>query len=133
VGGEWVKEDFGQFPGNNFSAFGENESGQLFVAGLTSGTIYRVIENTAGVADDDGLANLRIIHIPNTGKIRIENDLDQLKLIRLALYDTRGMVHFNDHTRESLYEFDTGMLSSGMYFLRIVMEGKQKVQKLIIF
>ena len=131
-GGEWIREDFGHFPGNNFSAFGENVSGQLFVAGLTSGTIYRVIEDVTGMADDDALASLRIIHIPSSGKIRIENDLGQLKLIRLALFDTRGIVHFNDNTRESFYEFDTGMLSSGMYFLRIVMEGKQRVQKLMI-
>ncbi len=38
----WVMEDFGQFPGNNFSTFGEDAKGQLYVAGLTSGTIYLV-------------------------------------------------------------------------------------------
>lgn len=132
-GGEWVREDFGHFPGNNFSAFGENVSGQLFVAGLTSGMIYRVIESTAGIEHDDALSSLRIIHIPNTGKIRIENDFDQMKLLRLALFDARGIVLFSDNTRESFYEFDPGMLSSGIYFLRIVMEGQQKVQKLMIF
>jgi len=35
-------EDFGQFPGNNFSTFGEDVQGQLYVAGVTSGTIYLV-------------------------------------------------------------------------------------------
>lgn len=43
VGNNWVKEDFGQFTGNNFSTFGENASGQLYVAGLKSGTIYLVV------------------------------------------------------------------------------------------
>ncbi len=43
VANSWVKEDFGQFPDNNFSTFGEDAEGQLYVAGVTSGTIYRVI------------------------------------------------------------------------------------------
>lgn len=131
-GGQWVKEDFGQFPGNNFSAFGENVSGQLFVAGLTSGIIYRVFEDATGMADDDALASLRIVQVPSAGLIRIENDLSPIKLMHLALFDATGTIHFNDSTRKSIYEFNTGMLAAGMYFLRIVIEGKQKVQKLMI-
>ncbi len=43
VANSWVKEDFGQFPGNNFGTFGEDAEGQLYIAGVTSGKIYRVI------------------------------------------------------------------------------------------
>jgi len=43
VNNTWEKEDFGQFPGNNFSTFGEGDQGQLYVAGITSGKIYLVI------------------------------------------------------------------------------------------
>ncbi len=42
VNNNWVKEDFGQFPGNSFSTFGEGTEGQLYVAGVSSGTIYLV-------------------------------------------------------------------------------------------
>lgn len=42
VANTWVKEDFGHFPGNNFSTFGEDFTGQLYLAGVTSGTIYLV-------------------------------------------------------------------------------------------
>jgi len=42
-GNNWVKEDFGQFSGNNFSTFGEDANGQLYIAGLTSGKIYLVV------------------------------------------------------------------------------------------
>lgn len=43
-GNNWVKEDFGQFSGNNFSTFGEDSKGQLYIAGLTTGTIYLVVK-----------------------------------------------------------------------------------------
>jgi len=42
VGNSWVREDFGQYPDNNFCAFGEDAAGQLYVAGLKTGTIYLV-------------------------------------------------------------------------------------------
>jgi glucose/arabinose dehydrogenase len=47
VAGNWVKEDFGQFPGNNFSTFGEDVNGQIYIAGITSGSIFRVLEPPA--------------------------------------------------------------------------------------
>jgi glucose/arabinose dehydrogenase len=43
-GGNWIKEDFGTYSGNNFSTFGEDSKGRLYIAGLSTGTIYLVIE-----------------------------------------------------------------------------------------
>jgi len=42
-GGIWTAEDFGEFSGNNFSAFGEDYKGELYIAGLASGTIYKIV------------------------------------------------------------------------------------------
>jgi len=39
--GEWTTELFGIFPGNGFSTFGEDTEGNLYIAGLDSGVIYR--------------------------------------------------------------------------------------------
>jgi glucose/arabinose dehydrogenase len=41
-GGSWVEIEYGHFPGNSFSAFGEDVNGELYVAGHTSGRIYRL-------------------------------------------------------------------------------------------
>jgi glucose/arabinose dehydrogenase len=41
-GGSWVEEEYGQFPGNSISTFGEDVNGELYVAGHTSGMIYRL-------------------------------------------------------------------------------------------
>jgi glucose/arabinose dehydrogenase len=42
--GAWVSKMFGHFEGNHFSTFGEDSSGRLYVAGLTTGTIYRITD-----------------------------------------------------------------------------------------
>lgn len=46
----WKAEDFGTFKNNNFSTFGEDKSGNIYVAGLSSGKIYRL--NTKEVIKD---------------------------------------------------------------------------------
>ena len=42
-GDSWVKQDFGVYAGNGFSSFGEDSKGMLYIAGLSSGTIYKVL------------------------------------------------------------------------------------------
>jgi glucose/arabinose dehydrogenase len=46
--GLWVVEEFGQFPGNSFTTFGEDVNGMLYVAGYSNGTIYRIGDNSSG-------------------------------------------------------------------------------------
>jgi len=43
-GDSWVREDFGQYSGNNFATFGEDAQGQLYIAGTTGGTIFKVLD-----------------------------------------------------------------------------------------
>lgn len=131
VAGDWVEEDFGQFPGNNFSTFGEDASGQLYVAGLTSGTIYRVLENSTGIIGKNNLSGLKIIQNPYSGKIRIETGSIGREMI-IDMFDMKGITLFSDNTRESHYEFDAGFLPAGIYFLKIVIDGKSSVKKMAV-
>jgi glucose/arabinose dehydrogenase len=40
--GGWTGELFGHFPGNGFSSFGEDSKGNIYIAGLASGIIYKL-------------------------------------------------------------------------------------------
>jgi hypothetical protein len=130
-GGNWIREDFGQFPGNSFSTFGEDASGQLYVAGLSSETIYLVAGNATGIDEDEVLSDVRIIQEPFSGKVRIENQNNGDRLMLFNLYDLKGVNHFSDSTRNYYFEIDTGYLPSGVYFLKVTVDGKSKVQKLV--
>jgi len=132
VAGDWVMEDFGQFPGNNFSTFGEDADGQLYIAGLTSGTIYLVTDNSTGIINGDALAGIKIIQVPFSGKIRIETGRNDGPVMRLAVYDVKGSILYKVSTREANYEFDAGFLPAGAYFLKIVIDSKYLVHKLIM-
>ncbi len=49
AGGIWTVELYGQFSGNNFTTFGEDANGQLYVAGYSTGIIYIIGDNSSGV------------------------------------------------------------------------------------
>lgn len=129
-GNNWVKEDFGQFPGNNFSTFGEDAAGTLYIAGLSTQTIYRVIDNPNGIAANDLSSEIKIIGNPFTDRIRIVSAAHG-NPVHVVLYDLTGTTLFEATTNESSYEFNPGPISAGMYFLNVGVNGKQRVYKLV--
>ena len=59
VGSNWVKEDFGRFTGNNFTTFGEDAQGELYIAGMKSGTIFKVLNYTTTTASANVLEDIK--------------------------------------------------------------------------
>lgn len=130
-GDNWVKEDFGDYPGNNFTTFGEDINGQLYVAGAKTQTLYKVVANATAIDPDPQAQEIKVIQIPNSNKIRIASMKDFAGDKKIWLTDMKGTVLFQASTREDSYEFDTGTLPAGVYIVNIGAEGKKFVQKLI--
>jgi hypothetical protein len=63
IGGNWVMSFSDAFEGNGWSTFGEDLNGELYIAGLSSGTVYRIIDTDISVttwyedADNDSYGN----------------------------------------------------------------------------
>lgn len=130
-GNNWVKEDFGVYPGNNFTTFGEDVNGQLYLAGSRTKTLYKVIANTTAIDSDPLAEELKVIQIPNTNRIRIESMKNFKGDKQIMLSDMKGSVIFKATTRDESYEFDTGALPVGTYIVNIGADGKKFVHKLI--
>jgi glucose/arabinose dehydrogenase len=131
VAGNWVMEVFGQYTGNNFSTFGEDATGQLYIAGITSGIIYRVIDIASGIINDDISSDIKIVQNPFSDKIHIETGRTDGSEIQITLYDVKGTILNNSTTRQANYEFDSGFLPDGVYFLNIMIDGKKYIYKMI--
>lgn len=131
-GGNWIMEDFGSFTGNNFSSFGEDYQGNLYVAGIKSGKIFKVLENTTNTGKNEVEDFTRIIQDPYSPKIRIETNYTGQKLMHLMVYDTKGSILYSQSTRQNNFDFDPGDLTAGIYFLKILIDGKPYIHKLIL-
>jgi glucose/arabinose dehydrogenase len=132
VSGSWITEDYGQFPGNNFCTFGEDVQGQLYIAGLTTGTIYHVVENPTRINENDAQGELKIIQIPHSTIIRIETGRNDRPDIQISLFDMKGINRLQTTRHESSFEFDPGALAPGTYLLEMIIEGKKQVGKIVV-
>lgn len=131
VSNNWVVEEYGTFPGNNFSTFGEDNVGQLYVAGLTSGTIYRISNIPTSINLIKKTALVKVISLPGSGKVRIETNGNVSTGMHLALFDVTGINFYNSVSKGSEFEIDISFLPKGIYFLNVVLDGKKEVHKLI--
>ena len=129
--GNWEVQNVGQFPGNNFSTFGEDAAGQIYVAGLTSGTIYRITNTPTGVPGQNESAAVKVTHLLASGKVRIETQRQVGSPMLVTLFNVLGSICYDFKTNESAYEFDISFLPKGVYFLNIVLEGRKQAFKLI--
>jgi glucose/arabinose dehydrogenase len=129
---QWLKEDFGIFSGNSFSTFGEDVSGQLFVAGIKSGKIYRVVDQSTQNGFIQKPSVLKIINTPFSNKIRIESTNSFLGEIQISVYDIRGVNHYQNQFHENSFEFNVGFLPAGMYLLKVKVDGNSQIQKIVL-
>lgn len=131
VAGNWKAEAYGYFPVNNFDTFGEDAGGQLYVAGHTSGIVYKVIDNQNGITGNENSADFRVLQNPFSDKITIETLNTGHTKILLALFDVRGTTLHSSAMTGHNYDINTGRLPDGLYFLKITTEDETQVIKLI--
>ena len=130
--GNWVKEDFGKFPGNNFSSFGEDSQGQLYIAGVVSGKIFRISDQTTSSPEIRNTDKVNLTKISTSNTFRIETESSKNQETYLMVYDLKGKRRFQFHTKEQNFEVDLGALRSGTYLFNVIVNGRNHVQKLFL-
>ena len=86
------------FGGNNITAFGEDNTGEIYAAGKTSGKIYRVIDTALGVPERQAGA-FRVYPNPATGVVKIS--AQDTSLASIAIYDLQGKKAIQQNTEGS--------------------------------
>lgn len=132
VSGNWVKEDIGQFIGSNFSTFGEDVNGQLYIAGVGSGKIYRINDLTTSTIQHEKQTDIKIFQTPYSNKIRIEGSPNMQSKMQIEVFDISAIKHFEVNVQETEYDLNLEFLPPGIYLLKITTDGKSQVQKLIL-
>lgn len=131
-GNTWVREDYGSYPGRNFTTFGEDVNGELYIAGTMTDTIYKVMSSTTGIDNNPFSDQVKVIQLPNSSKIRVETTQSIQQAVKIVMMDIKGRIIFTASTYDSSYEFDPGSLPMGTYLLNVGAQGKNFVHKLIV-
>lgn len=118
-GNEWVNEQFGQFSGNNFSTFGEDVNGELYVAGHTTGTIYKLVNSSSGINASKKTADLKTYPNPFHNFIHIRTTIGDQSPVAMTVSDLQGKVVFHSEITETESTFNLQFLKEGIYFLKL--------------
>ena len=105
------------FSGTNFTAFGEDLNGELYVAGGTSGSIYKIIDSSLGV-NNAVKEDLKLYPIPATTEVFITTSTISFPAIVL-IYDSIGKLLSNQTLDSENQTINTSSLQKGIYIVRL--------------
>lgn len=106
------------FSGNNFTTFGEDINGELYIAGITSGTIYKIIDSS--LSNTDFETNGFSIY-PNPTKESFVLKSTEANLgTKIDVFDVTGKLLFSKKLNENIENtISTNSMSNGIYLISI--------------
>lgn len=132
LGTSWTMTFTSAFGGNGWTTFGEDSNGELYIAGIESGIVYKIIESNLSI---DEYESFEVKLYPNPSKNETTLDISNGTTViqSVNIYNIQGKLI------STLSDFDTQLvtiptknLTIGMYFLEIInSEGNSLIKKLI--
>lgn len=120
------------FSGNNFVTFGEDMNGELYIAGISSGTIYKIIDSSLSSSDFEN--NGFSLH-PNPAKesFTIKSSTSNLAT-KIDVIDLTGKLLFTKELSANPENtIATSALSKGIYLISVeTTNGTNYTTKLIV-
>lgn len=131
-GSGWDMRFTQQFSGNSWVTFGEDVDGELYIAGLSSGTIFRIVDTNLSV----GESNLSIIKMyPNPTNDLLTLDFGPAfsSITSVTIYNIQGQkIQTLSSFENQISTISTKSLNEGLYLVEIRNnDGHKMTQKLV--
>ncbi|MFD0861860.1 PQQ-dependent sugar dehydrogenase [Sungkyunkwania multivorans] len=129
----WTLSILGQYGGNGFSTFGEDVNGELYIAGLGSGTVYKISQSVLS-AEEFSANKLDIYPNPAEEQIRIVLPEGIANKMSFIMFDITGktVIQRSFDGIEDLTITVTN-IPAGMYFLTLKdANGRKFYNKLMV-
>ena len=116
----------------NFSTFGEDINGELYVAGLSNGIIYKMIDPTMNHQNFDKVG-LKMFPNPAQSQVVLTSDA-AINWTSIAVFDMTGKKVYHSFLSNDLsHSFSVRNLSPGIYSVKITtQEALEYVNKLVV-
>ena len=102
----------------NFSTFGEDKNGELYIASLYNGIIYKITDSSLA-SDNFAINNFKVYPNPANKEVFIEST-DSNFPTEISIFDLNGKLLLNQKTEKiSKNVINTKFLSSGIYLMNI--------------
>jgi glucose/arabinose dehydrogenase len=128
--GTWVVKQEGRYSGNNFSTFGTDAKGEIYIAGHTSGTIYKIADSVT-LIEEIHQPSVRLYPNPFTDHLTIKFPQKLPQDATLDIIDLQGRQVYALRSFRQNAGLDLGFLARGIYFLHVEINQDQLYKKII--
>ena len=128
--GIWVAREQGSFPGHYISCFGEDQEGELYVAALSSGEIFRLTyAGTTSLGSGVETPAFRLYPNPAERVLNLETITGDQEFQEVHIYDIRGRDLYTESVSGTRFGLALDHLTPGIYFIKVTINGKSELAK----
>lgn len=133
-GTTWDMSFTQQYSGNNWTAFGEDVDGEIYVAGLSSGNIFKIVDTNLST-DEFNLSSVKMYPNPTNDMVYFDSSSATNIISKITIYNIQGTaIKTVNNTNNSSIKVSTKDIASGLYLTEITAtNGKTSLKKLIIY
>ncbi len=131
--GTWSYTWTPPFSGDNWVTFGEDNSGELYIADIYNGNVYKIVEDTLSV-DDFVNQPIKVYPNPTEGFVFFDFSNQDYSSLTIKIYSIQGkLIDEISDIESEIFEFSTQNIQNGFYIVEIINEtGKKQLNKVII-
>ncbi len=132
-GTSWNMNFTTPFGGNSWSSFGEDVNGELYIAGLSSGIIYKITDATLGIEQLDDIS-FKMYPNPTKDELNFDFQHSNSQITKISFYDIQGkLLKDIKQISSNKLKITTKEFAKGLYLVEILDENGNKItNKLII-
>lgn len=121
--GEWQNDDLADLQNFHYATFGEDISGELYVASLSTGRVFKISDGTSSTTSSAIQSSKMLISTnPVSNELTWSITSDYTGEMNWSIYDIQGRLLKSVNTTKSdnkqTYTIDVSELASGEYFIR---------------
>ena len=130
VGGNWVRTFSDAFPGNGWTAFGEDINGELYICGIDSGEVFKVVDGSLSINENE-LQTFKMF--PNPAENNVTFDFTHSAPTAINIYDIQGKMMKQVTTFESsIFDISIVTLAKGLYIVEVINSNGQSTYKKLV-
>jgi hypothetical protein len=119
------------FSGQGFASFAEDVNGELYIIGLSSGTISKIFDANLGIEDQD-ITEINLFPNPASEIVNIHFENNNINSIRIINIQGKCISTYSDFSDNNI-EISVENFEKGIYLLELnTASGQRTVEKLII-
>ncbi|WP_055443553.1 PQQ-dependent sugar dehydrogenase [Lacinutrix himadriensis] len=121
-----------QFGNDGFSAFGEDINGELYIAGIRTGIIYKIVDADLSI-EDQSIFNIKMYPNPVIDSLHLDFRNTTHVIKEIHIFNLHGkLVKSVSMPKNTITTLSTKEMQSGLYFIEINAEnGSKKTSKFI--